>query len=249
MKKLFPILACMLALACEDAHIPLTNALLDNWEVIDIAGSSLEYKNESLTHFGFKPGGAYANTFINFCSFQYSLRPDGTKKGTISMGLPSCDKICCLSPIINLLASAKSYEISEDTLRLVGDATITLLRRPIVVCNTGCLRADLSTDGNIFVHVQNPDQSPAQLDEIRLIRLSDHQTITRSEVSSINFAHPYAGAFMLVDHRYKEIFTNHPVDIVWQGYLGGKLVVEKTFRVTSNCCYLTLLSGDLSITL
>lgn len=231
----------MLALACEDAHIPAGNPLLDNWQVIDVGGPAVDFKSIQLTEIGFKTDAAYINTFIfDYCTFSYSIRPDGNNRGTISMGLPPC-----LPPINNLLQEAKTYELSGDTLRLIGETTITMVRRTLPSCS--CQKNIPSYQ---LVDVKNADQSPVQLDETRAIRVSDGLMISRFNVSNINFAHPLTGKYVLVDLRYWTAFFEKPTDIKWQGYLNGKLVTERTYRLTSSCCDgYQLLSGDLNIIL
>lgn len=241
MKKWIPILTCMLTLACEDAHIPARNPLLDNWELINISGPAVDFKSVQLTNIGFRADAAYIDTFISdFCTFSYSLRPDGNNRGTISMGLPPCQPL-----MNNLLQGAKTYELTSDTLRLIGSSTITMVRRTPPSC-----ACEKNIPSYQLVDVKHTDQSPVQLDETRVIRVSDGVMISRFNVTSINFVHPFAGKYVLVDLHYWTAFFEKPTDIKWQGYLNGKLIAERTYRISSSCCDgYTLLAGDLSITL
>lgn len=241
MKRLLLILSCILVLACEDAHIPAANPLLDNWEVVAIGGPTIDFASVQLTNIGFRTDAAYVDPFVSdFCTFNYSIRPDGNNRGTISLTLPPC-----LPAINNLLQDVRTYELSHDTFKLIGPATITMVRRTLPSC--ACEKNIPSIQ---VVDVKNADQSPAQLDETRVIRASDGVMISRFNVSSINFAHPFAGKYVLIDQRYWTAFFEKPTDIKWQGYLNGKLIAERTYRISSSCCDgYTVLAGDLSITL
>lgn len=228
----------MLVLACEEAHIPARNPLLGRWELINNGGPTIDFFGYTqLTNISFKTDAAYLDSFDSESRpIRYSIRPEGNNRGTITIpkGLPRSGLY-----IDDLLQEAKTYELSGDTLRLIGRVTIIMVRRELPSCSC---KKNINANYQL-VQVNHTDQSPVQLDETKVFRLNDGVMISRMNVSG-------SGKYVLVDLRYWTTFFEKPTDIKWQGYLNNKLITERTFRVSSSCCdgYM-LLAGDLSITL
>ena len=88
---------------------------------------------------------------------------------------------------------------------------------------------------------QSTDNSPVLLTDFKVYRISDNKDITIKD----NNLSDNLGYYPLVNDNGIAILKNKNVEIEFQGYVNNKLVIDKRFVVTADCCHVSLISGDL----
>jgi hypothetical protein len=93
----------------------------------------------------------------------------------------------------------------------------------------------------VTVLIKHASDSTAYiLTDFKVLRVSDNKDLTH-----INNVFPEnAGYYPLVDDSDFKLLKNINVEIEFQGYAGTKLVVQKRFVVTADCCHVSLVSGE-----
>jgi hypothetical protein len=89
------------------------------------------------------------------------------------------------------------------------------------------------------------DNTPYLLTDFKVLRVSDNADITPAGDS-------YAmqnGYYPVATDGKKELFRFKNVEVDFYGYLNNNLVVQRRFTITSDCCHISLVEGETTITL
>ena len=92
---------------------------------------------------------------------------------------------------------------------------------------------------NILIK-HSTDNSPVLLTNYKVIRISDNVDITIKD----NDLTDNNGYYVIVDDSSTGLIKNNIIEVEFQGYINGSLVVQKRFIVKKDCCHVSLVSGD-----
>ena len=89
------------------------------------------------------------------------------------------------------------------------------------------------------------DNTPYLLTDFKVLRVSDNTDITPEgdSYAMLNGYYPVA-----TDGK-KEMFRFKNVEVEFYGYVNNNLVVQRRFTITSDCCHISLVEGETTITL
>jgi alkyl sulfatase BDS1-like metallo-beta-lactamase superfamily hydrolase len=120
----------------------------------------------------------------------------------------------------------------------------------LVGLNVSCERNNKSDCSNllcsaIFKYItiqikQHSDSSAVVLTDYKVIRISDNMDITIHE----NVINHTKGYYPIVSDAELTFLRNSFVEVEFQGYINERLIIDKYFTVSSDCCHVTLVSGD-----
>jgi hypothetical protein len=103
---------------------------------------------------------------------------------------------------------------------------------------------------DIFISVvlnlkHTSDNSPYILSNYSVVRLSDDVDITPT-ADSYSTSHGY---YPIATDSKRELFKFKNVEVEFKGYLNGNLVIQKQYTITADCCHISLVQGETSISL
>lgn len=87
-------------------------------------------------------------------------------------------------------------------------------------------------------HVSN--NTAFVLTDYKVKRLSDNKDITISD-SNLNDNN---GFYQITNDTKLDLFKFKNTEVEFDGYLNDKLVIQKKFIITSDCCHISLVSGE-----
>jgi hypothetical protein len=110
------------------------------------------------------------------------------------------------------------------------------------VKNPDCAMAICTTEfrgiGIMIKH--SADSSAVLLTDYKVHRVSDNMDITKSNYSY----NDKSGYYPLVTDSDLTMLKNQNVEIEFQGFINGTLVITQRFVVTADCCHVSPLSGE-----
>lgn len=95
----------------------------------------------------------------------------------------------------------------------------------------------------IDVKVENESGSAINLEAFEVVRQSDKKVIHKSTPS---FA-PQIGTYQLFSDSFKDETTRCGENFEFKGFLGGKQIVSRVYKIGHDCCHIYLIAGDTRI--
>jgi hypothetical protein len=89
------------------------------------------------------------------------------------------------------------------------------------------------------------DNSPYLLSNYSVVRLSDNADITPT-ADSYSTSHGY---YPIANDSKLELFKFKNLVIEFKGYLNSNLVIQRQYVITADCCHISLVQGETSISL
>lgn len=138
-------------------------------------------------------------------------------------------------------------------MKLVNSIKITVVLSTIILfisCNDNNICKDtLCTEEfrTILVSVKDQDENPVALNSFKVINIQNNgdMTVTLS-ASELEMAQQ-SGKYPLVNDLSLKI--NKERKVLFKGYINNKEVISSTYTVSTDCCHIGLISGDLNLTL
>ena len=89
------------------------------------------------------------------------------------------------------------------------------------------------------------DNSPYVLSNYSVIRVSDNVDVTPTADSDFTSQ----GYYPIANDSKKELYKFKNITVEFRGYLNGNLVIQRQFIITADCCHISLVQGETSISL
>jgi hypothetical protein len=89
------------------------------------------------------------------------------------------------------------------------------------------------------------DKTPYLLSSYNVIRLSDNVDITPKNGS--NLTNP--GYYVIASDSEIDIYKFRNVEVVFKGYFNSNLVVQRQFIITADCCHISLVQGQTTVSI
>ncbi|WP_299103872.1 hypothetical protein [uncultured Tenacibaculum sp.] len=138
-------------------------------------------------------------------------------------------------------------------IRLVNSIKVTVVLSTILLfisCNDNNICKDTVCTlefRTILVSVKNQDQNPIALDSFKVINIQNNSDMTVSLSNSEFEAAQQSGKYPLVNDS--SLNTNEERQVQFKGYIDNKEVINSTYKVSTDCCHIGLISGVLNLTL
>ncbi len=89
------------------------------------------------------------------------------------------------------------------------------------------------------------DNTPYLLSNYSVVRLSDNVDITPT---ADNYS-TSRGYYPIANDSKRDLYKFKNVTVEFKGYLNGNLAIQKQFIITADCCHISLVQGETSISL
>ncbi|WP_299246436.1 hypothetical protein [uncultured Aquimarina sp.] len=99
---------------------------------------------------------------------------------------------------------------------------------------------------NIIVSVKDQNQNPVALDSFEVINIQNGTDMTISLSSSEIVSSTQLGQYPLVNDN--SLGVNQERQIRFKGFINNQEVISSTYTVSTDCCHISLDSGDLELT-
>lgn len=138
-------------------------------------------------------------------------------------------------------------------MKLANSVKITVVLSTIILfisCKDNHFCEDIycSAESKIIeVSIKDHDQKPVALDSFKVINIQNNSDITVPLSDSLFERARQSGQYPLV--YGSSLRVNQQRQMRFIGYIDNKEVISSTYTVSKDCCNISLVSGDLNLTL